>query len=102
MDVFRYMEHLTGAAERRHKDKLKTLPLACSERWVTSRPVYHVEDTELRQELARILPSHRFWTPPCDTRAFPKLVSMMGIERLAPPACHIGTAGRSFGTWREF
>jgi hypothetical protein len=83
MDVYRYMEHLTGAAERRHKEKLKTLPLACSERWVTTRPVYFVEEAELRKELASAV-TLSFWTPPCDTRDFPNLVTMMGIERLAP------------------
>lgn len=84
MDVYRYLERLVSGAQRRHKDRLKSMPLMCSEAWTTSRPVYFVEDIELRQELTRANSTTLFWSPPCDPRDFPHLVRLMGITRLAP------------------
>lgn len=84
MDVYRYMEPLLKAIERRDRDKLRSLPLVCSGGWTTERPVFYVEDPEQREQLASLYPKINFWEPPCDPRDFPTLVPMLGIERLAP------------------
>jgi hypothetical protein len=84
IDVYRYTEPLMPRAEFRHRRRLKALPVACGEDWVSERPVYFVEDYELRNELARALPQRRFWSPPCDTRDLAGLVSALGITKSSP------------------
>jgi hypothetical protein len=84
IDVYRYMEPLLEGVERRHKGRLRGLPIYCGERWVIDRPIYLVDDRELRTELAAALPKLAFWTPPCDVRDLPRLVSMLGITRMMP------------------
>jgi hypothetical protein len=84
IDVYRYMEPLLPSAERRQKERIKTLPLICFEKWESLRPIYFVENQELRNELSKKLPSHRFWTPPCDTGDLPFLVSMFSVTKLSP------------------
>ena len=39
---------------------------------------------ELRSALADALPTHRFWTPPCDVRDLPNLIEMTGVTNLRP------------------
>jgi uncharacterized protein DUF3883 len=84
MDVFRFIEHLTASAERKDRERLRNLPLACSGEWVRTRPVYFVDDTELRESLAKAQPGMKFWNPPCDIRDFKSVVAMLGVERLSP------------------
>lgn len=84
MDVYRYMERMLGAVERRHRDKLRTLPLFCISGWVTARPLFYVESPELREQLVKTLPSLHCWIPPCDVRDFPHLFAAMGIKTLEP------------------
>ncbi|WP_249690881.1 DUF3883 domain-containing protein [Stappia sp. WLB 29] len=83
MDVYRYMEEIVGTAERRHRDKLRQLPLYCTDKWVSTRPVFWIENAELRQELVARLPSLNCWTPPCDLRDFPGLGRAIGVEVMA-------------------
>ena len=84
MDVYRYMERLTAAADRRQRDRLRGLPVICSGHWARERPIYLIEDDELRGALAGALPSVRFWAPPCETRDFPNLIAKMGITASLP------------------
>ena len=84
IDVFRYMEPLLPAASRSNKNRLKKLPLFCSEGWEHERPVYFVRVPELRSALANSLPGHRFWTPACDVRDLPNLVEMTQVTNLRP------------------
>lgn len=82
MDVYRYMERIAGALERRHKDKLRSLPLFCANGWVATRPVFYVEDTELRDQLAKTVPVLNYWGPPCDLAELPKLAAALGVQQL--------------------
>lgn len=84
IDVYRYMEHLLSSVERKNKERLKTLPIPCFGKWESKRPIYFVENNELRIELSKILPNYRFWTPPCDTRDLPNLVAMINVIKLNP------------------
>jgi hypothetical protein len=79
IDVYRYMEPLLPAAERKHRNRLKALPVACDGHWTVERPSCFVEDDELRRALATALPRCRFWSPPCNIRDLPSLVSMIGV-----------------------
>ena len=84
IDVYRYMEPLLQHTERRHRERLKTLPLYCGDGWHCDRPVFLVEDQELRTQLAKALPDRMFWIPPCDLRELPLLVSLTGVTRSTP------------------
>lgn len=84
LDVYRYMEPRLGNAERRHKEKLRALPLVCGGVWESERPIFLVEEMELREQLAATEPRLRFWTPPCDVRELPRFVAMTGLTRTAP------------------
>jgi hypothetical protein len=84
IDVYRYMEPLLARAERRHRDKLKALPLHCAGGWQTARPVFLVDDHELRSQLSAALPDRQFWSPPCDLREMPLLVALTGVARCTP------------------
>lgn len=81
IDVYRYMEALGPQAERR---RLKELPLACGSRCTSDRPIYFVDDRELREGLAYALPLELFWTPPCDMRELPNLSKALGLTVLNP------------------
>ncbi|MDK9706387.1 MAG: DUF3883 domain-containing protein [Desulforhopalus sp.] len=84
MDVYRYMEGLVDAAERKHRKKLRNLPLYCNGEWTSARPVFCVENTELRDELVGNVSSLRCWKPPCEVHDFPNLIGMLAIEILNP------------------
>jgi Domain of unknown function (DUF3883) len=84
IDVYRYAEPLISSAEAPHRRRLRALPIVCRNDWVSDRPVFFIEDDELRNEIATALPEGRFWTPPCDTRNLVALVSAAGITRSSP------------------
>jgi hypothetical protein len=84
IDVYRYMEPLLASAEKKHRDRLRALPLVCSEKWEFERPILFVVDEELRGQLIATQPKSRFWTPPCDTRDLPRLVAMIGLTATSP------------------
>jgi hypothetical protein len=84
LDVYRYIEARLGNAERRHKEKLRGLPLVCGDGWRVDRPIFLVEENELREQLAAAEPQLHFWTPPCDIRELPRLIAMLGLARTAP------------------
>lgn len=84
IDVYRYMEPLLANAERRHRERMKTLPLYCGDRWETERPIFLVEESELRLQLAKALPVKKFWTPPCDLRELASFVVFTGVTRNEP------------------
>lgn len=84
IDVYRHMEPLLADVEKRQRDRLRALPLVCSGKWETERPIFFVHDDELRQQLAAALPEQRFWTPPCDTRELPRLTSVVGLTKTSP------------------
>jgi len=84
IDIYRYMEPLLRHAERRHRDRLKALPLYCGDVWKSERPIILVEDHELRAQLAKALRDRKFWTPPCEMRDLPLLVALAGVTRSDP------------------
>ena len=84
IDVFRHMEPLLPGASRSQKDRLRRLPLFCSAGWEHERPIHFVDVPELRGALAKALPRHRFWTPPCDVRDLPNLVETTRVTDLRP------------------
>lgn len=90
MDVYRYMEKLLDHADRGQKDKLRVLPLFCSTGWVTQRPIYYVDNPELRQQLDKALPILHCWIPPCDIQDFPGLVKAFRVKELNPELQIIG------------
>lgn len=84
IDVYRYMEPLLANAERRHRERMKTLPLYCGDRWESERSIFLVEESELRSQLAKALPAKKFWTPPCDVRELASFVIFTGVTRSEP------------------
>jgi hypothetical protein len=84
IDVYRYMEPLLANAERRHRERMKALPLYCGDRWQSERPIFLIDEPELRSQLAKALPVKRFWTPPCDLRELPSFVGFTGVTRSEP------------------
>ena len=84
IDVYRYMEPLLDKAERRHRERMKTLPLYCGDRWESERPIFLVEESELRSQLAKALPAKKFWMPPCDLRELASIVVFTGVTRSEP------------------
>lgn len=84
MDVYRYMERLVGKADRKHREKLRNLPLYCNEIWTSARPLFYVENPELRDQLVTNVPTLKFWKPPCDVRDFPYLAQALDVKTLSP------------------
>ncbi|MCW0232560.1 MAG: DUF3883 domain-containing protein [Ferrovibrio sp.] len=84
IDVYRYMEPLLANAERRHRERMKVLPLYCDDCWEAERPIFLVEESELRSQLAKALPAKKFWMPPCDLRELTSLVVFTGVTRSEP------------------
>ena len=82
--IYRYIEPLLAKAERRHRDRMKALPLYCGDRWASQRPIYLVEEPELRSQLAEALPATRFWTPPLDVRELKSLLAFAAVTRSDP------------------
>ena len=81
IDVYRYIEPLLAKATRAQRDRLRLLPIGTNNGWARARPIHHIEDRELRDQLATALPDLRFWTPPCDMHGLPNVVAAL---RLAP------------------
>lgn len=105
IDVYRYMGPLLANAERRHRERMKTLPLYCGDCWETERPIFLVEEPELRSQLAKALPTKKFWTPPCDLRDLPSLVAFTGVTRSEPTLIIVddrGTQDRGDGKRAHF
>ena len=84
IDVYRYVEPLLVNAERRHRERMKTLPLYCGDCWESERPIFLVEDSELRSQLAKALPTKKFWAPPCDVRDLVSFGGFAGVTRSEP------------------
>lgn len=84
IDVYRHMEPLLEHAERKHRERLKALPLYCGNHWQVDRPVILVEDQEVRSQLASALPHRKFWSPPCDLRDLPRFVALTAVTLSAP------------------
>ncbi len=84
IDIYRYIEPLLANGERRHRERMKTLPLYCGDRWESERPIFLVEESELRSQLAKALPAKKFWTPPCDLRELSSFVALTGVTRSEP------------------
>src|SRR5262249_15212485 len=83
IDLYRYMERLLIDANSRSKAQLGTIPLACFGRWVNTRPIFYLEDRELRAKLAEVA-GRDFWTPPCDVTDLVELTTAFGLVRLSP------------------
>ena len=85
IEIYRYVEPLVAKAERRQRDRLRSLPVgALNVGWARVRPVYHVENRELRAQLATARPDLRFWAPPCDIHALPNVTAALGLTRCRP------------------
>jgi Domain of unknown function (DUF3883) len=84
IDVYRFMEPLLGDAERRHRERMKHLPLYCGDHWEFDRPIFLVEEPELRSQLAKALPDKKFWTPPYDLRELASLLVLTGVTGSEP------------------
>lgn len=84
IDVYRFMEVLLQAPDRRQRDRLKALPVGGSGGWESERPILQLDDRELRQQLAQAYPELRFWNPPCDTQALPLVSAALGLTSMAP------------------
>lgn len=95
IDVYRYMEPLLPDAERKHRIRLRALPVACGGHWTVERPIYFVEDDELRRALATALPRASFRDPPCSVRDLSHLVSMIGITIASPLVKATGDRARA-------
>jgi hypothetical protein len=84
MDIYRYMEGLLAGSERTNKDRLSGLPLSCSNRWVDTRPVFFVENSEVRGQFEKLLPNEHFWSPPCELSGMPHFMSALGVQTVVP------------------
>ncbi|MFD1985582.1 hypothetical protein ACFSOZ_24345 [Mesorhizobium newzealandense] len=98
IDVYRYMEPLLAEAERRHRERMKTLSLYCGDRWESERPIFLVEESELRSQLAKALPAMKFWTPPCDLRELASFIVFTGVTRSEPTL--VVADDRETASWR--
>jgi hypothetical protein len=97
IDIYRYMEPMLSAAERKHRNRLKVLRVVCDGHWTVERPIYFVEDDELRHALATSSPRSHFWSPPCNIRDLPTLVSMIGVIIVNPTVQVTGDRARALG-----
>jgi hypothetical protein len=84
IDVYRHMEPLVHRADRRQRERLRSLPVGTAGGWSSARPVFHVEDRELRLELATSRPDLNFWLPPCDSFALPNVTTALGLAVCTP------------------
>ncbi|HEX2219635.1 MAG TPA: DUF3883 domain-containing protein, partial [Gemmatimonadales bacterium] len=84
IDVYRHIEPLVSRADRRKRERLRSLPVGTANGWSSARPVFHVHDRELRVELAAARPDLRFWLPPCDSFALPNVTAALGLTICAP------------------
>jgi hypothetical protein len=84
IDIYRYMEPLVSKADRRERMALRSLPVSTGRGWTATRPVFHVEDRELRFRLAAARPDLSFWSPPCDVHSLPQLVAALGLTVIEP------------------
>lgn len=84
IDVYRYIEPLLAKPTRAQRDRLRSLPLGTTKGWAKVRPIHHVEDRELRDQLATVRPDLRFWTPPCDMYGLPNVVAALGLTPTNP------------------
>ncbi|HEY0149637.1 MAG TPA: hypothetical protein VGB70_11630 [Allosphingosinicella sp.] len=84
IDVYRFIEPLLPKATRAQRDRLRSLPLGTTKGWAKARPIHHVEDRELRAQLATARPDLRFWTPPCDMYNLPNVVAVLGLTPTNP------------------
>ena len=84
IDVYRFIEPLLPKATRAQRERLRALPLGTTDGWATRRPIHHVEDRELREQLSLVRSDLRFWTPPCDIHALPNVVAALGLTATSP------------------
>ncbi|WP_444633244.1 sacsin N-terminal ATP-binding-like domain-containing protein [Cupriavidus oxalaticus] len=86
IDIYHYITGLAGdsSPEKSVKAKLRQLPLVCRSQWTSKRPIYYIENGELRAELVRTKTDVQFWEPPCDTRALGRLLPLIGIIEAIP------------------
>ena len=84
IDVYRYTEPLLVKESRAQRDRLRSLPLGTTKGWARARPIHHVEDRELREQLTTVRPDLRFWTPPCDMHTLPNVVAALGLALISP------------------
>lgn len=85
IEIYRYIEPLVSRAERKHRERLRNLPVGVSGgTWSRGRPVYQLTDRELRSQLATARPDLEFWMPPCDIHALPNLCNALGLTAYLP------------------
>ena len=84
IDIYRYVEPLLAKATRAQRDRLRFLPIGTPNGWARARPIHHIEDRELRDQLASVRPDLRFWTPPCDMHGLPNVVAALGLTSTSP------------------
>ncbi len=84
IEVYRYLEPMIAGAERRHRDRMRTLPVGVDGGWGTGRPVYHMQDRELRARLSETYPDLKFWNPPCDTQTLVAVSGALGLTLINP------------------
>jgi hypothetical protein len=84
MDIYRHMEDLLSDTDRRNRARLSGLPLACAGGWIESRPVFFVEDAEVRGQFAQTLRGVNFWIPPCEVRDLPNFMAALDVQTVFP------------------
>jgi hypothetical protein len=84
IDVYRYLETRVDIGDRGLRDRFRTVPVNVSGRWLRSRPVFHIQDRELRRKLSEAYPDLPLWSPPCDTHALPAIRKALGIVEVSP------------------
>lgn len=84
IDIYRHMEPLISKADRRQRIALRSLPVSIGSGWATDRPVFHIEDRELRSRLAAARPDLSFWSPPCDVHSLSHLVAALSLTVIEP------------------
>jgi hypothetical protein len=84
IDIYRHMEPLLSKADKRQKAALRSLPVCMASGWTAARPVFRVDDRELRARLSCARPDLSFWEPPCDVHALPHLSTALGLTQVNP------------------
>jgi hypothetical protein len=84
IEVYRFLDALLAKESVAGMAAVRHVPLGCGGQWRAKRPIYLVEQDDLRAGLRRSLPESFFWDPPCRPATIPHLIDALGLTSLLP------------------
>lgn len=84
IEVYRFLDALLAKESVAGMAAVRHVPLGCGGQWRAKRPIYLVEQDDLRTGLRRSLPESFFWDPPCRPATIPHLIDALGLTSLQP------------------